>query len=217
MKKPFGPREWGNHSQHGRICYWPSELALGPLNIVMNEPAFLPEPLNWAVSRPDALMLWYGHKNMMHCENNDDALRIKNWYRSQSPSLIQVVGTVTVMRFFPRLISAILLVSALLLPPVVAAWADSGSLSTVGGASVGQVDVTGCQDDTARHGEAEGSCCAPKQSCPPELCVSSCLAPVIIGPSTHEFPEQGTVALRIVKTEHPRSSAIKLSFPPPRT
>jgi hypothetical protein len=143
--------------------------------------------------------------------------REKNLISCLPPSLLQIVGSVTLMRFFPRLISAILLVSALLLPPVVAAWADSDSLSTSGGASVGQVDVISCQDDAARHGEAEDSCCAPEQSCPPQFCVSTSLVPLIIGASTHEIPDQETIAFRIVKAEHLRSWAIGLLFPPPRT
>lgn len=143
--------------------------------------------------------------------------REKNLISCLLSSLLQIVGSVTLMRFFPRLISAIILVSALLLPPVVAAWADSGSLSTAGGASVGQVDVISCQNDAARHGEAEGSCCAPEQSCPPEFCVSTCLVPLNIDASTHEFLHQETIALRLVIAEKLRSWAIGLLFPPPRT
>ena len=153
-----------------------------------------------------------------------DALRKQRWCAAKKnliscllPSLLQIVGSVTLMRLFPRLISAILLVSALLLPPVVAAWADSDRLSTSGGASVGQVDVISCQDDAARHGEAEDSCCAPEQSCPPQFCVSTCLVPLITGASTHEIPDQETIALRIVKAEYLRSWEIGLLFPPPRT
>jgi len=215
-RRPSNRRNRAAIAPHERICHWPLALDLRHLEYRNKWAYFLLAPMDWSVFRPDAMTLSYGHKNMMPSANKGGAPQ-KNLILFLSPSFLRIVGSVILMRFTLRLISLILLVSALVLPPVVAVWADSDSLSTSGGSSVGQVDVSSCQDDAAQHGEAEDSCCAPEHSCPPQFCISTSLVPLIIGASTHEIPDQEIIAFRIIKAEHLRSRAIGLLFPPPRT